>query len=473
MKRTDFHEYQEVGLDHVLDNEHAHVTNQLEEDYSFTPNSGCFFEMGLGKTIIVLTAIDILQMASMVNKVLVVGPLRVCQSVWSQEALKWEHTQHLTFSHVLGDQVQRGNALRKKADIYIINRENIPWLQAYYKTAWPFDMVVLDESSSFKDPTAKRSRSLKMVSGLINRVVLLTGTPVGNGLMNLWNQIYMLDKGERFYDTVTQFQMRYFHNPEYRWIPVKGAEEVIYEKLQGLVISMKNSEYLNLPERIDVTVPVYFGPDLKKKYIQFERENIMALGDVEITAFNSGALSTKLQQFANGAIYDSEKNTHIIHDHKMEALEEIIESAGGKPVLIFYSFQSDLHRIQQKFKAKTFDNDKDIVAWNKGEISIAVAHPASAGHGLNLQECANIIIWYGLTWSLEQKMQADARLWRQGQKQKVYIYNIVTVGTVDEDIIDSNIKNKNGQDALMDAVKARVKKYRNEDFSLTLRTLSL
>lgn len=448
------HPYQRVALKHILDNEHASLFNP-------NPSSGCFLEMGLGKTVVTLTAIDILLMTGAVDKVLVVGPLRVCQSVWSQEAAKWDHLKDLTFSHVLGDQNQRTAALKKPADIYIINRENIPWLQTVYKTAWPFDMIVLDESSSFKDPSAKRSRSLKMNLGRIKRLVLLTGTPIGNGLMDLWNQVYMMDKGERLYDTITQYRMRYFHNPEWKWVPVKGAEEVIYETLKGLVISMKNEDYLHLPERIDVEIPVDFGPDLQKRYDTFERECVMNMGeDVDITAFNSGALSTKLLQFANGAIYDSDKNTHIIHDKKIEALQEIIDSAGGKPVLIFYSYQHDLKRIREFFNATTFDSDKEVQKWNRGEIPIAVAHPASTGHGLNLQECANIIVWYGLTWSLELYMQANARLHRQGQKQKVYIYHIVSRNTMDQDVMKAIAKKAKGQDALMEAVKARVEKYK-------------
>jgi SNF2 family DNA or RNA helicase len=345
-------------------------------------------------------------------------------------------------------------------DVYIINRENVPWLVAYFKTAWPFDMVILDESSSFKDPSSKRFRALKMNLGKIKRLVLLTGTPAGNGLMDLWSQMYLLDRGERLYDTITQYRMRYFHNPEYKYVPVKGADAAIYETLKGIVISMKNEEYLHLPERLDVIVPVKFSPGMQKRYDDFERDCVMEMGDTDITAFNSGALSTKLLQFANGAIYDSDKNTHTIHDQKIEALEEVIESAGGKPVLIFYSFQSDLVRIQKRFGAKTFNSDKDIQSWNKGEIPIAVAHPASAGHGLNLQECANIIVWFGLTWSLELYMQANARLHRQGQKQKVYIYHIVSENTMDQDVMKAIEKKAKGQNALMEAVKARVEKYK-------------
>lgn len=454
LKRSDFHPYQEVSLKHMLNNTHSSL------EFKPTASSGNFLEMGLGKTVVGLTAIDIMLMTGAIDKPLVVGPLRVCQSVWSQEAAKWEHLKDLTFSHILGDQNERRAALKKKADIYIINRENIPWLQKEYLTAWPFDMVLLDESSSFKDPSAKRSRSLKMNLGRIKRLVLLTGTPIGNGLMDLWNQIYMLDRGERLYDTITQYRMRYFHNPEWKWIPVKGAEEVIYEKLQGLVISMKNEDYLHLPERIDVEVPVDFGPDLQARYDKFEKDCVMNLPEADITAFNSGALATKLLQFANGAIYDSEKNSHIIHDKKIEALQEIVDSAAGKPVLIFYSYQHDLARIKKVFGARTFDSDKDIQDWNRGDIPIAVAHPASAGHGLNLQECANIIVWYGLTWSLELYMQANARLHRQGQKQKVYIYHIISRSTMDQDVMKAIARKAKGQDALMEAVKARVEKYR-------------
>jgi SNF2 family DNA or RNA helicase len=323
-------------------------------------------------------------------------------------------------------------------------------------------MVIVDESSSFKDASSKRFRSLKMNLGRIRRMILLTGTPIGNGLMDLWAQIYLLDQGERLYPTITEYRMRYFYNPEYRYIPLTGAEEIIYEKLQGLVISMKNADYLNLPERIDVTIPVKFSDQLQKKYDDFERECVMNLPEGEITAFSSGALSIKLLQFANGAIYDAEGKTHQVHDLKMEALDEILESAGQKPALILYTFKHDLERIQKKYKTRMFRTEADVTDWNQGKIPIAIGHPLSMGHGLNLQEGNTIMIWFGQTWSLELYEQTVARLLRQGRKEKLYIYRIVAEKTMDEDVIKALAKKANTQDALMNAVRARVEKYTSE-----------
>lgn len=445
LKRSDFHHYQEVALDWALTH----------------PKCGLLLEMGLGKSCIMLTAIDLLLLTD-INKVLIIAPLRVAQSVWAQEAKKWEHLKHLTFSHVLGDAVQRANALRKQADIHIINRENVPWLQAHYLTAWPFDMVIVDESSSFKDGQSKRFRALKMQLGKIKRLIILTGTPIGNGLMDLWSQIYLLDQGERLYPTVTEYRMRYFHNPEYRYVPLTGADEVIHEKIKDLVISMKNVDYLDLPEKIEVSVIVKFDKVMQKKYDDFEEACVMAISeDKEITAFNSGALSTKLLQFASGEMYDSERKVHLIHDLKMEALDEILGSAGGKPVLIIYEFQHTLDRIQKKYKAQMIRSDTDVIAWNRGEIPIAVGHPKSMGHGLNLQEGDTFMVFFDHTWSLELHDQTIARLLRQGRKEKVYIYKIIAENTMDQEVIKSQQRKAKGQDSLMQAVKAVIQKYKS------------
>lgn len=451
------HPYQETALEHVLQ-------NPLSVVYA-GPKTGLWLEMGLGKTVVAETAVDILQMAGAVNKALVVAPLRVAQSVWSQEAAKWDHLKHLTFSHILGTEAQRIAAINKPADIHIINRENIPWLVARMMSCWPWDMVLLDESSSFKDPSSKRFRALKSVSGYIKRMIQLTGTPAGNGLLDIWAQIYLLDRGERFYPTVTQYRTRYFHQPDpvlKKYMPLKGADEIIFEKLQGMVISMKNTDYLKLPERIETEVPVYFDAKLQDSYDQFERDQVMAISEeVDITAFNAGALCTKLLQFSSGAVYDSDQVPHWIHDHKLDALAEIIDSAAGKPVLVFYHFKHSADRIIKRFGAKMIRGDKDVLAWNRREIDAGLLHAQSA-YGLNMQEGSNIIVWYDLTWSLQDYEQANARLHRQGQKENVYIYHIICHETMDQDVLKALKKKHKVQSALMEAVKAKVRKYREK-----------
>lgn len=448
------HHYQHVALGHVLQ-------NPLSAVY-VGPKTGLFLEMGLGKTVVCLTALDILQMASDITRTLVVAPLRVAQSVWSQEAEKWDHLKGMTFSHILGTEKQRIAAIQKRAEVYVINRENIPWLVAQLGGAWPYDCVILDESSSFKNPSSKRFRALRQHLGAIKRMMILTGTPAGNGLMDLWAQIYLLDQGERLYDTVTQYRTRYFHRIDFnsKYVPMGGADDMIFEKLQGLVISMKNKDLLDLPERIDVDVRVNFDHDLQKKYDQFEKECVMEISqEVDITAFNAGALCTKLLQFSSGAVYDRNQVAHEIHSLKLDALEEVIESAGGKPVLVFYYFKHTADRIIKKFGAKLIKSDVEIMAWNRGEISIALLHPQSA-YGLNMQKGSNIMCWFDHTWSLPDYEQAVARLHRQGQEaEKIYNYRIIAPGTMDIDVIKAQARKAKTQDALMEAVKARVEKY--------------
>ena len=449
------HEYQKHAYNHIAENRKA----------------GLFMEMGLGKSVVCLSHINTLIYQDLeVEKVLVIAPLRVAQSVWKQEAEKWDHTRHLRFSLILGTSNQRIEALKRKADVYVINRENIPWLVGFLGGAWPFKMVVVDESSSFKNSKSARFRALRMVIGKIDRMIILTGTPAGNGLIDLWSQIYLLDQGERLEKTVTGYRSRYFKPNKtnghivYSYQIRKDSEEMIFEKISDLVISMKNQDYLHLPDRVDNFVMVKFDAVLQKRYDVFEEEQVMKLyaeqeNETDITAFNAGALSTKLLQFANGSVYDREGESHFIHDLKLNALEEIIESAGGKPVLVFYSFKSDLQGIQKRFGGIEFTSNEVVEKWNKGLVPLAIAHPASAGHGLNLQESANIIVWYGMTWSLELYMQANARLHRQGQKQTVYVYHIISESTLDLDVMEAVKNKKDGQDRLMSAIKARIEKY--------------
>jgi SNF2 family DNA or RNA helicase len=425
--------------------------------------------MGLGKTVSTLTAVDILlNDAFEVSKVLVIAPKMVAENTWSREVEKWDHLQHLTISKVLGDEKQRTAALKAKADIYVINRENVPWLVGYYATAWPFDMVVIDELSSFKSSKAQRFRALRKIRPLIKRVVGLTGTPAPNGLMDLWAQVYLLDRGQRLGETITGYRARYFSEgrringvvTDYK--PRSEAQSNIHGLIEDICISMKAADYLTLPERIDNTIEITLPAKVLEKYREFEVDQVMQLMDGEdITAVNAAALTNKLLQFANGAVYNEDREVRIVHDAKLDALEELVEAAAGKPVLVFYNYRHDLDRITQRLKAYKPVMMKGKVqedAWNAGEIQMLLAHPASAGHGLNLQDGGNTIVWFGLNWSLELYMQAVGRLHRQGQTQVVTNYRIVVPGTVEDDVIAALDRKAKGQDELLEALKARVEK---------------
>lgn len=425
--------------------------------------SGLLMDMGLGKTVCTLTAIDeLIHDYFDVIKVLVIAPLRVAEDTWTVEAEKWDHLKRLKISKVLGTEKDRIAALNNKAALYVINRENVVWLVKYFGKEWPFDMVVIDELSSFKSPKSQRFKALRKVKP--KRVVGLTGTPAPNGLMDLWPEIYLLDQGERLGRTLTAYRDKYF-TPDKRnqtvifsYKPKEGAEEIIYKNLSDICVSMKAEDYLELPEKIENVIPVKLPKDVEDKYKKFERELLLPLKDSDIVANNAAVLTNKLLQFANGAIYDENNKAIEIHDRKLKALEEIIEAVSGKPVLIFYSYKHDRDRIKEYFKnAKELKSSEDIKKWNKGEIEILLVHPASAGHGLNLQAGGNIVVWFGLTWSLELYQQANARLHRQGQKQNVIIHHIIAKGTVDEDVMKA-IENKNiRQEELLQAVKVRVK----------------
>lgn len=444
------HQYQEHAIQHIMKSEAA----------------GLFLDMGMGKTVSTLTAVsDLLHDYFDVLKVLVIAPLRVAEDTWSREAEKWDHTQYLRVSKVLGPEHQRVSALHAPADIYVINRENVEWLVNYYGKKWPFDMVVIDELSSFKSSKAKRFRALKKVRPFIKRIVGLTGTPAPNSLIDLWPQMYLLDQGERLGKTVTSYREKYFQPDKrnrtiiYSWKLRDGAEQSIHKKISDICISMQAKDWLDLPKRINNIMKVTLPAKAKEKYKQLEKELLLPFAGGDVVADTAAVLSNKLMQLANGAVYDENGKIQEIHDEKLNKLEDIVEAANGNPILVFYCYQHDLSRIQNRFKnARTLNGSKDIEAWNAGKIEMLLAHPASTGHGLNLQDGGHIIVWFGMTWSLELYQQANARLDRQGQKQSVIVHHLVTEGTVDEDVMRALEGKALGQDALLEAVKARLEK---------------
>jgi SNF2 family DNA or RNA helicase len=450
------HRYQEYAIDRIFD----------------TPALGLFLEMGLGKTVITLTAIDGLLYDSFdAKKILVIAPLRVAEDTWSRESQKWDHLKHLRISKILGDQKKRKQALKAEADLYIINRENIEWLVSETGSDWPFDTVIVDELSSFKSPSAKRFKALRRVRPLICRIVGLTGTPAPNGLLDLWSQIYLLDQGERLGKTISGYRDRYFTPGArngyvvYDWKEKKESEDAVYGKISDICVSMKSEDWLEMPERIDRIAPVVLDTEARAKYKKLERDLLLPMKDADIVANTAAVLSNKLLQLANGAAYDEVKGVHEIHSAKLDVLEDILEAANGHPVLLFYSYKHDLERIQRRFKQcrtlrKGADGSKDIADWNAGKIELLAVHPASAGHGLNLQDGGNVIVWFGLTWSLELYQQANARLHRQGQKRSVIIHPLVAEGTMDEEVMEALQNKAAGQDALMSAVKARIERVR-------------
>lgn len=429
---------------------------------------GLFLEMGLGKTVITLTAVKKLLEDHAITRVLVIAPLRVAMTVWQEECEKWDHLNGLRCSKVLGSQQERINALNKDADIYIINRENVQWLVAHQATlrAWPFDMIVIDELSSFKSAKSMRFRSLRRVLPATRRVVGLTGTPSPNGLIDLWSQLYLLDQGERLGKTLGWYRQTYFDPGDrngqvvFNWRLKKGAAESIYARIGDICMSMKAEDYLEMPDRHDVECITRLSEREQAAYDTMERDLVLPFAGERITAQNAAVLTGKLLQLANGAIYTPEGNYLKVHDRKLDTLEDLIESANGQHVLIYTAFRSDMERILMRFpQARALITANDVNAWNQGKVEIMVAHPASAGHGLNLQEGGHIIIWFGLTWSLELYQQANARLYRQGQQQKVTVCHVITQGTIDEDVLRVLTGKAERQDALMDAVKARIDAY--------------
>ena len=433
---------------------------------------GLFLDMGLGKTVITLDAINTLRYDRWaVQRVLIIAPKKVAEGTWTKEAQKWEHLRHLRISAVLGSQQKRLRALATPADIYVINRDNVAWLVDYFKNAWPFDMVVLDESSSFKNSQSKRFKALKLVRSRINRLVELTGTPASNGLIDLWAQIYLLDGGARLGRTLGQYRERFF-DPDKRsrtqifsYTPKDGSMEYIQQAIGDICVSMKAEDYLNLPDRMFDDVPVVLDDKARKAYRQLERDLLLELDEGQITAVSAGVLTGKLLQLCNGAVYDSEKRPLAIHNCKVEAFLEVLEQLNGQHCLVFYNFQHDRDRLLAALeplglRVRVYQNAADEDAWNAGEIDVLLAHPASCAYGLNLQNGGHHIVWFGLTWSLEQYEQANKRLHRQGQRHPVIVHHLVVQGGMDEDVIESLRAKGDTQEALMDALKARIKKAR-------------
>ena len=433
------------------------------------PVSAVFLDMGLGKTSTTLTAINNLLFDYFaVHKVLVIAPLRVAKNTWSAEINKWDHLNDLKYSIVVGTPAERKNALKADADIYIINRENIPWLTEYMGEAFDFDMVVIDELSSFKNYRAKRFKALMKARPSVKRIVGLTGTPSSNGLMDLFAEFKLLDMGERLGRFIGQYRNTYFMPDKrngqviFSYKPLPGAEDTIYRKISDITISMKAADQLKMPKLVTTDYEVTLSEKEQRKYKELKDNMVLQLSDDEITAANAASLSNKLCQMANGAIYDDDKAVIRIHDRKLDALEDIIESMNGKPVLVAYWFKHDYDRIADRLKAlsipfEKLDTTASIEKWNNGEIPVALIHPASAGHGLNLQDGGSTLVWFGLTWSLELYQQTNARLYRQGQNSDtVVIMHIAAKGTIDEQILKALKKKDSTQSALIDAVKAEI-----------------
>ena len=440
------HNYQQYAADFILEH----------------PVCCLMLDMGLGKTVITLTALWELALDRFdIGKILVIAPKRVATDTWPKELKKWEHLTELTASLVVGSQKQREEALARPAFIYIINRENISWLVQNHR--WDFDTVVIDELSSFKSNQAQRFKAMKKVRPLVNRVIGLTGTPAPNSLLDLWPQMYLLDMGQRLGRFITGYRERFFtpdkRNREiiYSYKPREGAEKAIYSLISDICISMKAVDYLDMPECIYNRVEVEMSRKERKIYDDFCRDMVVQIGEEELDAVSAGALSNKLLQMANGAVYNSDGKVLPIHDRKLDALEDLVEAANGKPLLVAYWYKHDLSRIQERFpQARCIDTSEDITDWNNEKIPLALIHPASAGHGLNLQEGGCTIVWFGLTWSLELYQQLNARLWRQGQKHTVVIHHIITKDTHDEDVMKA-LENKDMlQSSLIEAVRARI-----------------
>ena len=451
--RYEPHDYQQYAIEYIRTH----------------PVAAVLLDMGLGKTSITLTALnDLLFDYFDIHKVLVIAPLRVARNTWSGEIGKWEHLEDLQYSIIVGTEKERKSALAKRADIYIINRENIQWLIEKSGYPFDFDMVVVDELSSFKNHDAKRFKALMRVRPKVKRIVGLTGTPSSNGLMDLFAEFKVLDFGERLGRFIGQFRLNYFRpdkvngNIVYSYKLLPGAEEKIYEKIQDITISMKAVDFLDMPELINTEYPVYLDESEQEKYEGLKKDLILSTSEHEVTAANAASLVNKLSQMANGAVYTDDEDIITFHDKKLDALEDIIESANGKPLLVAYWFKHDYTRIVERLnkigvKYMKIDSDESITKWNNREIPVALIHPASAGHGLNLQQGGNTMVWFGITWSLELYQQCVCRLYRQGQTEgTVTIIHLITQGTVDEKIMKALSEKDNTQSALIEAVKAEI-----------------
>ena len=449
-----------------------HCINQIIE----IKKLGLFLDMGLGKTVTTLTAIKELKYNRFqVRRVLVIAPKKVAEGTWTKEAAKWDHTKMLRVSPVLGSQTKRIKALNTPADIYITNRENVVWLVDYYRNAWPFDMVVVDESSSFKSHSAKRFKALASVGERIERMVELTGTPSPNGLDDLWAQVFLLDGGERLGKRYTHFRERYFQPDKrgadgmvYSYEAKPGSEEGILEKISDICISIKAEDYLQLPDITYHEVPVELDAKALKSYCELEREMVLQLPEdgEDISVTSAAALSNKLLQLANGAIYDEDRQVHEVHGCKVEAFMELVESLQGKPALVFYNYQHDRTRLLEALKktglrVRELKTPQDEDDWNARRIDILLTHPASSAYGLNLQQGGNHVIWFGLTWNYELYTQANKRLHRQGQQEKVIIHHLVCSGTRDEDVMQALQRKDDSQNWVMESLKARIRRIKD------------
>ena len=443
------HDYQAYATSFILDH----------------PEAAIFLDCGLGKSVITLTAIRELCLERFeVGKVLVVAPLRVARGTWPEEIAKWDHLKGLTYSVICGTVQERRAALAKPVSVYIINRENVQWLIEKSGFPFDFDMLVLDELSSFKNYQAKRFKALRKVRPKVARVVGLTGTPSSNGLMDLFAEFRLLDMGRRLGRQIGRYREAYFVPDKrsaemiFSYKPRPGAEQEIYRRIGDITISMRAADHLSMPERVETTVPVRMEPAEKLLYNKLRKDLVVRIGKKDIDAGSAAVLAGKLCQMANGAVYSDDRTVICIHDHKLDALEDLIEAANGQPVMVVYCYQHDRTRMTARFpEAREIREEADIRDWNAGKIPLALIHPASAGHGLNLQKGGHILIWFGLTWSLELYQQTNARLWRQGQTAgTVIIHHLVTAGTIDEKIWEALKKKDQVQSNLIDAVKAQL-----------------
>ena len=442
------HDYQKYATKFIIDH----------------PVAAVLLQMGLGKSVITLTAIQQLLAIGSVHRVLVIGPLRVARDTWPAEIEKWDHLSRLEYSVAVGTESERRAALMLDVPIHIINRENVQWLIESSHIPFEYDMIVIDELSSFKNHQAKRFKSLMKQRHRVSRVVGLTGTPSSNGLMDLFAEYKLLDMGKRLGRFITQYRQDFFvpdkcgYDRVYSWKPRPGAEQEIYRRIGDITVSMKSVDFLKMPECVINRVPVAMDSNERELYDELKTELVLSLGDDIIDAKNAAALSGKLTQMSNGAVYSEAGDAIRLHDRKLDALEDLIEAANGNPVLVAYWYQHDIQRIQERFpKVRTLRTSRDIADWNAGKIPVAAIHPASAGHGLNLQAGGSTLVWFGLTWSLELYQQTNARLWRQGQQaETVVIHHIITTDTIDEQIMDALERKDRTQAALIDAVRAQL-----------------
>lgn len=444
------HEYQQFCIDYLLDH----------------PAAGLFLKPGMGKTSVALTVADRLLYDSFeVSKVLVIAPLRVAEDTWSRESEKWDHLRHLRISKVLGTAQQRRAALARSADVYCINRENVAWLVKYYGLNWPFDLVIVDELSSFRNPSSQRFKALRKVRPLIKHLWGLTGTPRPRSLLDLWAQVYLLDQGERLGRTFTEYKRNYFSPGRrngyviYEWVPRPGAEDEIYGRISDICISLETKGNLQMPELVETVRPVKLSPEARSLYDSMEREALLKLVGTVIDAGSAAAVNGKLLQIAGGAVYDEDHVAHELHTEKLDVLEDVLEEAAGEPVLVAYRYQHERDRIMARFPQAVQLKDREtIAAWNRGEIPLLLVHPAGAGHGLNLQDGGHIIVWFGPIYDLELWEQTRDRLYRQGQRSTTSMITLVVEGTVEEDAMRSLAVKDDGQTAMMEAIKARIKK---------------